>query len=205
MARWVLVRHGETDWNKAGRLQGHTNTTLSVAGRVQVKALRERLRGMKFEAVYTSDLMRTVETTTLLLEGSGLTPEPTALLREMNYGEWEGLTWAEVQERDPEAYEEWLRVDPNFEAPGGESLNALMDRAENFASRARQAGGDGNTLIVTHGGIIRMLVLHLLGLDASHYRRLANPASASVTVVDLYGETAVLEIYADAAHYRPLT
>lgn len=205
MARWVLVRHGETDWNKAGRLQGQTNTTLSVAGRVQVKALRERLRGMKFDAVYTSDLMRTVETTTLLLEGSGLTPEPTALLREINYGEWEGLTWAEVQERDPERYEEWLRVDPNFEAPGGESLDALMDRAEDFATRARQAGGDGNTLIVTHGGIVRTLVMHLLGLDVSHYRKFANPASASVTIVGIYGETAVLEVYDDAAHYRPLT
>lgn len=205
MARWIIVRHGETDWNKSGKLQGQTNTMLSAGGRVQVAALRERLRGVKLDAVYTSDLARCIETATLVIQGRTLSPEPTTLLRELAYGEWEGLTWAEVQERDPESYDQWLRLDPNFEPPGGETIAALMERAEGFAARVRDTGAEGTTLIVAHGGSIRALVLHLLGHNESHFRSFGNPAPASITVMGLYEGTAVLETWNDASHYRPLT
>lgn len=205
MARWLLVRHGETEWNKAGRIQGHTDIPLGSAGRVQVGALRERLRAATFDAVFTSDLVRATDTAALILQGRTVQPVLVPGLRELDYGDWEGKTMAQAQEAAPEAYDEYLRMDPNFRSPGGESFFDLISRVGAFADEARKTAGEGTVLIVAHGGSIRMLALHLLGLDWSHFRRLAAPGPASVAVFGLYGGEPQLEAWNDCGHYRPLT
>lgn len=205
MARWILVRHGETEWNKLGLIQGQTDTSLSGAGRVQTTALRERLRPVRIDHVFTSDLSRCVETATIAIQGRDLPIERTALLRELSYGEWEGLTWAQAKARDPEVYEGWVALSPNFEPPGGQSLGDLMARLETFAERLREATGEGTVLVVGHGGSLRALAIGLLGLSASHYRTLINPAPASVSIMRFFEGTTAVEVWNDASHHRPLT
>ncbi len=205
MARWLLVRHGETEWNKAGKIQGHTDIPISAAGRVQVGALRERLRAATFDAVYTSDLVRCTDTAALILQGRTVTPELAPELRELDYGDWEGKTMAQVQESWAEAHDEYRRLDPNFKAPGGESFFDLMSRVGAWTDRVRASAGDGTILIVAHGGSVRMMALHLMGLDWSAFRRLAAPGPASVAAFGLYGAEPQLEAWNDCGHYRPLT
>lgn len=204
MARWLIVRHGETEWNRAGKMQGHTDIGLSGAGRAQVTSLRERLRAVKFDAAYTSDLARAADTAGTLLQGRPFQAIPTAQLRELSYGDWEGLTWQEIQERDPEQYDWWVRVDPNFQPPEGESLHALMERAGAFVEEVNARHVEGTILVVAHGGSIRALALTLLGISPDLFRRFSNVAPASLSIIHVFNGTAILESWNDTAHYRGL-
>jgi broad specificity phosphatase PhoE len=145
---FLLVRHGETDWNAEGRLQGHTDTLLNEYGRRQAQALAEDLAAETLDAVYASDLARARETAEIIGGRIGL---PVALrtdLREKNWGTWEGLT---STERD--------RVDfagETTEAHRERTLRALLQIAEQHPA--------GHVLVVTHGGSVRRVQAAALGM-----------------------------------------
>ncbi|HWH33963.1 MAG TPA: histidine phosphatase family protein [Acidimicrobiales bacterium] len=151
--RILLVRHGQSVWNAAGRWQGWADPPLTELGRRQSRAAVANLEGI--DVVVSSDLRRAVETAALLAEPLGLVPEGTdARLRERDVGEWTGLTRAEILRRWPGA------LDRQWDPPGGERATALRRRVvavvEHLA-RAHRA----TTLAVTHGGAIRCLERHL--------------------------------------------
>ena len=144
----LLVRHGETDWNAAGRLQGHTDRPLSDFGRRQARQLAEELAGESFDAIYASDLARARETAEIVGEGLGL---PTMLdpdLREKDWGTWEGLT---PVERD--------RVELV-----GESTKAHQNRMLRALRRIAERHPGGRVLVVTHGGSMRRVQTAALGM-----------------------------------------
>jgi probable phosphoglycerate mutase len=152
-----LARHGETDWNLAGRWQGHTDVPLIATGRAQALALAERLRGRGIAAVATSDLSRARATAEIVAATLGV---PLALvdrdLREQRFGRFEGLTPRECEERHPD---EWARyaVDPRPGPPGGESRAALLERVLR-ALHVAAARLPCAPLVVTHGGAMRALL-----------------------------------------------
>lgn len=184
--RWFLVRHGETEWNRAGRAQGHSDPPLNDTGRVQVRRVAARLAGTGFEAAYASDLRRAVETARAIVPG----PVPPLLtlteLREKNFGEWEGLTYREVSDRYPDLYDRLFLDEPTFAPPGGESDRDFLRRAERAVEliKHRTPGRDGNVLVVAHGGTLRAVIVTLLGMkSAAMWRfRLANAGVSIVTV-----------------------
>jgi broad specificity phosphatase PhoE len=145
----LLVRHGETDWNAAGRLQGHTDRPLSDFGRRQARQLAEELEGESFfDAIYASDLARARETAEIVGERLGL---PTVLdpdLREKDWGTWEGLT---PVERD--------RVELV-----GEATEAHRDRILSALRRIAERHPGGRVLLVTHGGSMRRVQTAALGM-----------------------------------------
>ena len=138
MSTWYLVRHGETEWNRTGRMQGHTGVPLSAEGRRQATLLAERLRSVEFAAVYCSDLPRAAETARIIAAGRDLAISDEADLREFSYGEWEGLTLAEVETRYPGALAERIEAGGNlgWTAPGGESAIDAIRRVRRFSARA---------------------------------------------------------------------
>lgn len=205
MIRWLLVRHGETEWNKAELLQGHTDIALTAAGRVQASALRERLRNLKLTAAWSSDLGRASETAALILKGNAVQAVATPLLREMSFGTWEGQTWKDVCDEDSELMTQWLTVDPNFQPPEGETVNQLLDRAQAFSEQARVATPEGTILVVAHGGTIRALALQLTGLPIQYFRTLESVGSASVSIVTTDDAGGQIELWNDVSHYRGLT
>jgi broad specificity phosphatase PhoE len=143
----LLVRHGETDWNAAGRLQGHTDRPLSDYGREQARRLAEELAGEAFDAIYASDLARARETAEIAGERLHL---PVALdpdLREKNWGTWEGLTSTE-------------RLDVELV---GESTEEHQRRTLAALGRIAATHPRGRVLVVTHGGSIRRVQTEALG------------------------------------------
>ena len=202
MGRWFLVRHGETDWNAAGRAQGQAQVPLNATGRAQAQALAARLRPLRFSAAYASDLRRVTETAAPILHGRELPLVTLPALREKSFGEWEGMTFAEMEARYPERYAELFSDGGSFAPPGGESDRQLLRRVGAAVDRLREAHGHerGNLLLVAHGGSLCAAIVRLLELSAaSMWRfRLDNGGLSAVT---LYADGgAALDLLNDTSH-----
>jgi len=143
--RLWLVRHGATDWSPAGRLCGSTDVPLSPEGRAQAGPIRRRLAGNSFDGVWTSDLARAKEFARLAVGQA----TPDRRLRELDFGELEGKRWEDV---DPMSRQALVRFE-GFVAPGGESVAQLEERVGGFLAELEP----GDHLVVTHGGVIRLL------------------------------------------------
>ena len=197
MARWLLVRHGETEWNAQGRLQGRSATSLSSAGRLQVELLASRLAGTSLKAIYSSDLPGARETGDILAVGRDVRVQPTPDLRERSYGQWEGLTHQQIQAR----YPEWQNATERFRPPDGESIADVLARVSQLALRLKEAHpGDETVLLVAHSGSLRAITVTVLGLPALAFRRFAS-GSASLSVISVSSSTAVIELWNDVSHW----
>lgn len=177
-----LVRHAETEWNRAGRYQGQSDPPLSAYGEMQAKHLASSMASIHVSAVLTSPLQRARKTAVALAERTGLAAVSDDRLMELAYGQWEGLTQAEVKSRWPELLRLWKRAPDQIRFPGGETLHDLRCRVQSFLSEvARQPGP---VLAVTHEAVIRIAILEVRGEPLSEYRRV-HVANASVTPIPL--------------------
>ena len=149
----LLARHGETDWNRDGRFQGHADPPLNERGRAQARALALMLADEPLEAIYSSDLRRAFQTAQLVAVRKGLEVVLDPQLRERDIGHWAGLTRAEIEERFPDE----LRLWHDGVVGCGESREALGERVVTVARRIASAHPGGQVLVVTHGGALRML------------------------------------------------
>jgi probable phosphoglycerate mutase len=167
---WI-VRHGETEWSRAGRHTGRTDLPLTPEGERQAGALGPRLSGVRFGLVLTSPLRRARETCRLAGLGDVAHVDPD--LAEWDYGRFEGMTSAEIERSHP-GWTIW--TDP---LPGGETAGQVAARADRVIARAVGAGGD--VLLVSHGHLLRVLAVRWLGLDATEGRRFAlDPATIGI-------------------------
>ncbi|MCY3567867.1 MAG: histidine phosphatase family protein [Chloroflexi bacterium] len=198
---WYLVRHGETDWNRAQRIQGQTDVPLNARGRRQIAALARRLHGTRFTAVYASDLSRTMQSARLLVGETALPIAPTPELREFSYGEWEGLTIAEVEARDADRFSRRLSGrNEDFAGPGGENTFDVLERVRRFHEQTMQRHAPGEAvLVVGHGGSLRALLVCLLDLPPEHFWRVRLDVAA-LSIVRSYPQTGVLELWNDTSH-----
>lgn len=180
----VLVRHGETDWNRENRFQGHADTTLNDAGRSQARELVDVLRSEELTAVYTSPLRRAGETAAIVAEGLGLDAQELEALREIDVGDWQGLTIDEVRARYPE------RADVAWRSgwPNGETHEELGLRVVPALLDLGRVHTGGRVLGVTHAGPIRAALMAATGLSADESRtqigRLENCAVVRFAIVD---------------------
>jgi 2,3-bisphosphoglycerate-dependent phosphoglycerate mutase len=149
----ILARHGETDWNRDGRFQGHADPPLNERGREQAASLAESLAKERVDAIYSSDLRRAHETALFVAERKGLDVVVDPDLRERDVGEWSGLTLPEIEERFPDE----LRRFREEGASIGESREALSQRVLAAVRRIADAHPRGQILVVTHGGTLRTL------------------------------------------------
>ncbi|HEV2141111.1 MAG TPA: histidine phosphatase family protein [Candidatus Dormibacteraeota bacterium] len=161
--RLVLIRHGQSTWNREHRIQGQSDPSLSPEGLRQAELLGERFDGRTFAGFYASDLKRSFETAEVIGSMVGLAPQPVVALREIYLGEWEGLKTDEIATRFPEAWAAWVE-EPDWDVvPGGEGA-ALFDARVGAAIDdifARHPQGD--VLIVTHGGVIQIALHRIVG------------------------------------------
>ena len=147
------MRHGETDWNRDNRFQGHADPPLNDTGRAQARALATELAGENFAALYTSPLHRAAETAAILASELGLEPVHNAALEEVDVGSWSGLTRDEVEERFPDGYARWLEYGHGWD--DGETYEELGGRVVAGLLNIGARHPDVAVLAVTHGGPIR--------------------------------------------------
>jgi 2,3-bisphosphoglycerate-dependent phosphoglycerate mutase len=185
--RILLVRHGETDWNAGGRIQGHNDTPLNAAGRQQAQRTAQRLAREPIKALYSSDLARAFETATIIGAPLGLTVVASARLRERQYGLWEGLTAAEIQTRYPEQFAIWRARTTDFAPPQGETRSELLTRAlAELQTIARRHVKD-TVVVVTHGGLCYVLINHILGSIDGDQREFTF-GNASIHTLEVTGD-----------------
>jgi broad specificity phosphatase PhoE len=169
--RILLIRHGQSEGNAERRFGGHTATPLSALGRREAEATARALGRESVTAIYSSDLLRAVETATPLARALDLELTQTDSLRERSVGHMENLTFEEAAQKFPEEYAALLRSDFEHVLSGGESYRQLLDRAASYLDRAVHANRGGTIAIFSHAGTIRILALHLMGaLDAPALR-----------------------------------
>jgi broad specificity phosphatase PhoE len=162
MPRLYLVRHGETEWNAIGRLQGHTDIPLNARGRDQAVAIARDLANEGLSSIITSDLARARETGAIVAEQLNL-PPPRILpnLRERAFGVFEGLTRDECMVRYPDAWAAWhAQTDV---PPGAEALPAATARMHAILGEIAAEDGDAPVLIISHGGVMRLWLVDVLG------------------------------------------
>jgi broad specificity phosphatase PhoE len=169
MTTVYLARHGESDWNAERRWQGHADRPLTARGREQAAALAERLAHVELEAVYASDLRRAWETAEPVARAHGLEVVRLPELREVNVGSWSGLTREECEARFPEAFERWRSGGQGWE--DGEMYDEMAERVVEALRLLAAVHPDGSVLVVSHGGPIRAVHAHALGVDVATHRR----------------------------------
>jgi broad specificity phosphatase PhoE len=158
----LLVRHGETDWNRDGRWQGHSDTHLNEVGREQARRVAAELRDV--DVVYASDLARARETAEIVAAEIGLPVQFDPRLRERSFGAWEGLTAAEIETAFAEAHGRWLAGD-GAGADDAEPFAAFGARVTSFLEDVLERHPDETVLVVAHGGSIRVIHALASGLD----------------------------------------
>jgi broad specificity phosphatase PhoE len=202
MGRWFLVRHGETDWNVEGRAQGQMHVPLNDKGLAQAEAIAARLRPMRFTDVYASDLRRVTQTAEPIMRGRDVPLVTLPALRERGFGEWEGLTFTEMEARFPERYAELFSGGDSSAPPGGESERQLYERVAAGVDRLREqhGGDDANLLVVAHGGSLCAAIVRLLGLPSGGMERFS-AGNCGLSIVTVYeGGFATLGLLNDTSH-----
>lgn len=199
----LLARHAHTLWPCAGeaRYHGWSDAPLSPTGRRHSLALAERLaREWRISAIYSSDLRRAIETADILGECLQLPVIPRPGLRELYFGQWEGLSHGEIMARDPERCRSWI-ADPLRVAPrGGETLRECADRVKvEMEAIQHEQSGDGTVLVVSHGGPLRLLVCYLLGMPEAHHWRIRLDL-CSLSIWEWVEEMSVLIRLNDTTH-----
>lgn len=161
MSRLVFLRHAETDM--AGAFCGHSDPPINRGGGEQIRDLITRLGDQRFESIYSSDLLRAVNTAEVLSAAYGVPLTTVASLREIHFGEWEGLRWEEIERRDPAYAARWIAEFPKLPAPEGERYDAFTDRVLDAVDRLLRVTEGGPIAVVTHAGVMRVVLTMLLG------------------------------------------
>lgn len=153
----IAIRHGETAWNLASRLQGHLNVALNETGHRQASRLAQALSDEPIDAIYSSDLARARSTAQALADGAGLRVQTDTGLRERSFGVFEGLTHDEIEGRFPEQALRWHARDGGFGPEGGETLQAFHERAIGAVAAIAARHRGQHVAVVTHGGVLDAL------------------------------------------------
>lgn len=204
MSRLLLVRHGITEYNSTRRFAGYSDIVMSADGYRQVERLRDRLVNERIDTIYSSDLKRAVATAEVISRDRTVDIVACPELREINYGDAEGLTFQEISHKYPELAELITNYDLQLEFPGGESFSGFITRTCALIDRLNeQLLDERTTLIVSHSGPLRTLICHLLGIGQSHWRKFRID-NASLSIIETFPKRVILSLLNDTFHLREL-
>jgi len=193
-----LVRHGETDWNLAQRFQGHSDVPLNQVGLQQAKALRDRLLDETIALIYSSDLERAYETAKIISNGKNKL-RTDARLREIHFGDWEGLTYNEIQEKDPSLLIAWEQDVYKTAPPNGETLEELASHTQSILNDLLVNHEAETILVVAHGGVLQTLICLALNISPAMYWQF-HISPASLSEISFYPAGAILNLLNDSSH-----
>ena len=172
MTEIVLIRHAETELNRAGVFRGRLDVPLNDRGRRQAGRLAEALAGSALDAVYTSPLVRATETARAVASGHGLEPVVDEALNNIDLGTWQGRKKTEVEREEPELWRLWTTDPDRLEIPGGETLAGVGERAFGRALELLREHDAGRIAVVSHRSVIKLLAARMLGIESGGFWRL---------------------------------
>ncbi len=161
MSGLLFIRHAETDM--AGTFCGHSDPAVNARGKQQIKDLCVRLAHKSIDEIYSSDLSRAVSTAEALAQAFAAPVRKTPRLREIYFGQWEGLTWTEIEQRDPGYAKRWIEEFPSLSAPGGELFAHFQSRVIDETNHLFALAKNKKIAVVTHGGVMRVVLRNFQG------------------------------------------
>lgn len=182
-----LIRHGQVTGFDQPRYNGQTDVTLTDYGIEQYHRIRERLADTKISACYTSDLTRCTTGAAIICKALGIEPTARRELRELNIGEWEGLTWQEIRSTWPDGWQARLNDLVNYRVPGGENLLDVETRVMPVINDIVERHKDQEVLVVGHGGVNRIILLNVIGA----------PLAGMFNIEQNFGCYNIIDYYAD--------
>ena len=202
MTQIILVRHGETEWNRIERFRGRVDVPLNATGMAQAEATAQRI-ALEWRpiAVYTSPLSRAVRTGEAIAKPYNLSVVPIPELIDIDFGDWQGLTPAEAQDRWPREYQNWLTHPGSIRIPGGETLEELCQRGSQAIWNLARRHPEEFIVIVGHTDINRAILLGLLGLDVDRFWQIGQD-NCAVSRIDIHQNQVVLVSWNETAHLR---
>ncbi len=205
MTRIILTRHGETLWNIEKRVQGSLDSALSGKGMAQAKRLAGRLRGEGIQHLYASDAPRAIATaeairSELQLDAILISP----FLREFSFGEWEGKVWAELRTANPDVFSLWDTEPHRVQVPGGETMQAVSERAWLFLGEIRKKYRGETVCLVSHGLTLKLLVTRAMGFAVEEWNKTPWQFNTAVNVFEEQDGILIPKIIADISHLEGL-
>jgi probable phosphoglycerate mutase len=199
MTRFIILRHGETQWNIDSRIQGHSDSELTGAGRAQAEALARRMEREAFDVLLSSDLGRALATARIIAGRTRHALVADARFRERSFGVAEGLTYGELDHEYPEVFSKVRETDPDFAIPGGESRRQFYERVRSAFEGAAAEHAGRRVAVVAHGGVLASLyrLIHGLGIATPHPIPIVN---ASFNAVAFDGVRWSVEAWGDTGH-----
>lgn len=203
MTTLYIVRHAEAEGNVYRRIHGWYDSLITENGYRQIAALRERFRGIPVDAVYSSDLFRTMTTARAVYEPKGLELHPSPRLREISMGSWEDRTWGEVSRFDAQAYQRYCACDPTWKNEGGESRDEARARIYAAVMDIAHRHPGQTVAIFAHGDVIRCLQAQVLGIPTAEMKTLPHCDNTGVTCLQVEGNQVELIFRSDNSHLPP--
>ena len=194
-----FIRHGETEWNRKLIYQGQTDIDLNETGYNQARLLSKRLADKKIDRIYTSDLKRAANTAAIVAEPHAKKLIKEKDLREISFGNWEGMNFEEIQEKDSEKYNEWRQDPISVSPPGGETFLGFQKRVISVIDKIKDLHTGEKVAIVAHGGTIRAYLAHILGMDLMGNRKLSIH-NTSFSHLKIYDNRPVLKLLNSTYH-----
>jgi probable phosphoglycerate mutase len=184
MTELILLRHGETDWNRELRFQGHVDVALNATGEEQARRLARRLAGETAHHLYASDLLRAQQTARPVAQQLGLASISDPALREQSFGRVDGMKVDDIKAQHPQAWEGWLRFNEDFGMPEGETTRQFHSRVMDAVYRLVATHPGETLVVVTHGGVLDMIyrTAHSLGLSGPRQSEIPNAGLNRVRV-----------------------
>lgn len=197
--RLIIIKHGETEWNLEGRIQGHMDSPLTESGRVQAEAIATSLQTVEVNALYSSDLGRAYSTAQVVSHKTGQDILTDKRLRELHLGKFEGLTEEEVRKRFPEEYVYLKKAEPDYIYPGEESKKQFSLRVISCLEKLMGKHQGEQIVVITHLGALSRLIRYTLGMPVvgSNEYKICN---AALNIFSYENKRWQLEIWGDLSH-----
>ena len=201
MVKFIIVRHGKTDFNRLNKYQGQYDSSLEELGIRQAEITTEFVaKNYKLDAIYSSDLSRAVKTAEPFAKAFGLEINTTTALRELDVGNWTLQLVSEVEKNDPENMRAYRECIGTFRFPGGESFEEARDRAIKKIDEIAKDHDGQTVLLVSHGGTIRTVIAHWLGYPMAELDSVRSVKNTSLTVAEYTDGKVEFKLLGDNSH-----
>lgn len=200
MTRLILTRHGETEWNLHGLVQGSMDSPLTDKGLLQAAKLAERLKSENISCVYSSTQMRAVQTARVIADRFGLQVLKYSEFGEICFGTWEGKAWREIRQSDEAEFLKWEEKPYLYTFPGGENMQTVLARAKPRLRELCEQHPDETICVVSHGITLKVLVTDLMGLALSDWMETPWQSNTALNIFEITGQKVKSIILGDSSH-----